>query len=80
MPFRANDARHAGYESARRYLVSRNLEQTDRARSGRVFDDLVDRLGPVIESYPHWHPLVAAQSDPQVPVTTPSGRCGYQGQ
>ena len=79
MAFRADEARSSGYERARSYLLSRTIERHERVRSEAAFVDIVDRLGPVIDSYPHWHPLVAAHSDPRSPATTPGSDCGYEG-
>ena len=32
----------------------------------------------MIDSYPTWHPLVAAHSNRQRPSTTPDWECGYK--
>ncbi|WP_290525927.1 hypothetical protein [Alcanivorax sp.] len=40
--------------------------------------DIVDELGPVVDTYPTWHPLVC-NHDGRSPVTTPSKSCGYRG-
>ena len=79
MAFRADEARSSGYERARSYLLARTIERHERARSEAAFIDIVDRLGPVIDSYPCWHPLVVAHSDPHSPATTPGLDCGYEG-
>ena len=79
MAFRADEARSSGYELARSYLLSRSIEGSERKRSEEVFLDIVDRDGPVIDSYPHWHPLVAGLDDPQFPATRPGVACGYKG-
>ena len=79
MTFRADEARSSGYESARSYLVSREIDSVERERSENAFAEIVDRCGPVIDRYPHWHPVVAAHSDPRSPVTVPGQDCGYKG-
>ncbi len=79
MAFRADEARSSGYEHARSYLLSRSIEGRERKRSEEVFLDIVDRDGPVIDSYPHWHPLVASHHDSLCPATTPERACGYEG-
>ena len=79
MAFRADEARSIGAERARSYLVSRTIEPDQRAASETAFLDIIDELGPVIESYPTWHPLVAAQTNPQSPSATPDRGCGYKG-
>ena len=79
MAFRADEARSLGAERARSYLVSRTIEPDQRAASETAFLNIIDELGPVIESYPSWHPLVAAQTNPQSPSTTPDRGCRYKG-
>lgn len=79
MAFRADEARDSGYERARAYLLSQHIPSSERTRSENLFHDVVDACGPVVDSYPHWHPLVAAHSDPESPATTPGSRCGYKG-
>jgi len=78
MAFRANESAVSGYERAQRYLISREMGGDDRERASRCLEELVERLGPVVDSYPTWHPLVA-NHDPRCPETTPSERCGYRG-
>ena len=79
MTFRADEAQSIGAERARSYLVSRAIEPDQRAASETAFLDIIDELGSVIESYPSWHPLVAAQTNPESPSTTPDRGCGYKG-
>lgn len=79
MAFRADEARNGGYERARAYLLSRNIPPSERTRSESLFHDVIDACGPVVDSYPHWHPLVAAHPDPGSPATTPGPACGYEG-
>ena len=79
MAFRADEAERTGYERARRYLLSRHIQDDERSRSESAFLDIVDRLGPVVDSYPHWHPLVAAYPDYLSPITTPRPESGYEG-
>lgn len=80
MAFRAEDAAKAGYDEAESYLVGRlrDASADERARSKEALLDLVDELGPVVDAYPSWHPLVRHHDD-QHPVTLPGADCGYQG-
>lgn len=80
MAFRADEAARVGYEEVERYLVPRPAyaDEAQRARSREALLDIVDSIGPVIYTYPSWHPLVCNHDD-QHPETTPSNRCGYQG-
>lgn len=80
MAFRADEAARAGYEEVETYLVPRprDADEFERARSKRALLDIVDELGPVVDAYPSWHPLVS-HHDSREPATVPSYRCGYQG-
>lgn len=80
MAFRVEEAVQAGYEKAESYLVGRLLDVSaqERARSKEALQDIVDELGPVIDTYPTWHPLVRHHDD-QHPTTIPGSQCGYNG-
>lgn len=80
MAFRADEAARQGYEDVEAYLIprARDLDELQRSRSKEVLRGLVDTLGPVVDSYPSWHPLVS-HHDSRMPVTTPSIQCGYHG-
>ncbi|MEW7987043.1 MAG: hypothetical protein AB2799_14735 [Candidatus Thiodiazotropha sp.] len=80
MAFRADEAAQRGYEQVEAYLVPRPqyAEQSVRARSKEALIDIVDEIGPVVDTYPTWHPLVC-NHDSGHSVTIPSDRCGYKG-
>jgi hypothetical protein len=80
MAFRAEDAAKAGYEEAESYLIGRLREASpqERARSKEALLDIVDELGPAVDGYPSWHPLVRHHDD-RHPVTLPGRECGYEG-
>ena len=80
MAFRAEDAAKAGYEAAESYLIGRLRESSaqERALSKEALLDIVDQLGPVVNAYPSWHPLVRHHDD-RHPVTRPGRECGYKG-
>lgn len=80
MVFRADEAAQRGYEQVEAYLVPRPqyADQSLRARSKEALIDIVDEIGPVVDTYPTWHPLVC-NHDSRHSVTTPSDRCGYKG-
>lgn len=80
MAFRADEAVQAGYEEVMSYLVprARDVEESERARSREALEEILERCGPVVDSYPSWHPLVC-HHDERDPATTPSTRCGYEG-
>ncbi len=79
MAFRTNETEERGYQRAMGYLVGRSIDLEAREHSTQVLQDIIDKYGPVIECYPHWHPLVADNTDSRSPVITPSDRCGYNG-
>ena len=80
MAFRADEAARTGYEEVEAYLVprARDADEAQRERSRAVLRELVDQLGPVVDGYPTWHPLVR-HHDSRHSTTTPSKLCGYEG-
>ena len=79
MAFRTNEARSDGYEHAHDYLISRNIDHTERARSEEMLLDITETYGPGVDAYPLWHPLVSSHSDLENPITAPQRDCGYKG-
>jgi hypothetical protein len=81
MAFRADDAAEGNFAAVESYLVGRLREASaeERARSRDALLDLVDELGPVVDAYPIWHPLVRHHDDRRDVVTTPTRECGYLG-
>jgi hypothetical protein len=80
MAFRADETARIGYDRAVNYLISRirDVDESQRALSKEALEDIVYKYGPVIDSYPSWHPLVS-NHDNRDPVTDPSRECGYKG-
>lgn len=77
MTFRANEAEDDGFNRAKNYLLRvRDINPLERKRSENKLLDIIDELGPKIDSYPSWHPLVTHHDD-RYPVTFPSEQCGY---
>ncbi len=79
MAFRADEAARIGFDEVVSYLVprSRDASASQRASSKEALIEILDELGPVVNSYPTWHPLVC-NHDVRDPVTTPSDGCGYK--
>lgn len=82
MPFRIEEEKAKGWKLAVDYLT--NIPQnglTDRekefARSYLSF--LAKKLGPVVHSYPVWHPLVCSMRAKTRESTYPDVEAGYQG-
>lgn len=80
MAFRADEAAQAGYEEAEKYLVLRPRDADEKKRRDSAYKlrEIVDELGPVVDQYPTWHPLVR-NHDARSTITTPNGQCGYKG-
>jgi len=80
MAFRASEAAERGYEGALSYLVPRAEYADDHIRkeSKDFLAGLINEIGPVVEAYPSWHPLVRNHKD-RFPHTRPGKECGYKG-
>lgn len=78
MAFRANEEEQKGYSRAIIKLVGPSIDPHKRSASKDILGEIIDRHGPVVETYPIWHPLVAAK-DSDSSATTPSEQCGYEG-
>lgn len=80
MAFRADEAIQRGIDRAKSYLIPRpqHADQTERNRCEEALMDIIDDIGPVIDTYPTWHPLVRSHNA-RYPTTTPNARCGYKG-
>lgn len=78
--FRADESKQSGYQEVEDYFTGRALDvsKEERAASRAALWEIAEELGPVISTYPSWHPLVT-HHDERHPVTFPSDRCGYEG-
>lgn len=79
MTFRANEAIETARREAMGKLLGRTIDNDHIEKSRAFLSELIALHGPVVETYPTWHPLVADNDNSQSPVTLPSDRCGYQG-
>jgi hypothetical protein len=83
MAFRLDDSKTEGRERALKFLVGREIPAADRANSERVVHDLIDRYGPVVDSYPSWHPMVTSGGDKDAlrvsPRTRADDNTGFEG-
>lgn len=61
-----------------RWLVPIDLCE-EKSESKNFINSIIDGLGPVIESYPSWHPLVTSSDLGNNCVTLPGEDCGYKG-
>lgn len=80
MAFRADEAARVGREEVLSYLVprARDLDAEARAESRETVLEILDDLGPVVDAYPMWHPLVAHHKG-RDPVIRPTNGAGYEG-
>ncbi|SHI16142.1 hypothetical protein SAMN02745124_04501 [Desulfofustis glycolicus DSM 9705] len=78
MAFRADESANNGFKEVRNYLISKNIEASERMRSELKLIEIIDKYGPVVSAYPSWHPLVVHHND-RFPATVPSADCGYKG-
>lgn len=78
MAFRADEAAQNGFNAVKEYLIPRDFTPEQRKRSENKLIDIIKKYGPVVQSYPSWHPLVTHHHDHD-PVITPDERCGYKG-
>lgn len=83
MAFRADEAARIGREYVEHYFISRQLDvdEYQRERSKQVLLDIINQCGPVVDSYPSWHPLISlgCEGGSNQVITTPSEKCGYKG-
>lgn len=59
--------------------MGREIPIPQREQSRSDFEDLLDQYGPVVASYPSWHPLVACGNERRQPWTIPNENRGYRG-
>jgi len=77
MAFRANEMSQIGYENAKNYLL-RRISPKNVEASRNMLESIIDKCGPVIDTYPTWHPLVS-NHDSKRPVIYPQKDSGYLG-
>jgi len=78
MAFRIDDKKDEGLQRAIHLLVGKSVDPKKRAECIRVLEDLVLKYGPVVDSYPIWHPFLSHVPYKE-PFTTPSDSTGYRG-
>lgn len=80
MAFRADEAAAREFENLKTYLAcTRSLDESQRKRAIEELSEVVFEYGPVVESYPTWHPLVYNHDSCSDPITHPGMSCGYRG-
>jgi hypothetical protein len=80
--FRQEESRASGFSRAKSYLVD-NLRSTvqpeEKAKSLKKLEEIEAELGPVVDSYPYWHPLVNHYFNTHSPRMHPNEDTGYKG-
>lgn len=80
MAFRADESIKDGAAFAERYLLSKltDLTKSEQECSRQKLMDLMDILGPVVDFYPAWHPLLIDAKE-HYDIVAPNLECGYKG-
>lgn len=79
MVFRYSEEIEKGERRALSYLTPKGLGLEEAKRVKDIILDILDECGPVVESYPIWHPLVSHHHDCRSPRNYPSRESGYNG-
>ncbi|WP_454834386.1 hypothetical protein [Rahnella aceris] len=79
MAFRADDATKSGYDRALSYLIPKEFDAEEKIKSKKVFDEIIEKYGPVIDSYPTWHPIVSGLNSRDGDDILPTERSGFSG-
>ena len=82
MAFRINESKYNGLQKAIQYLtnIENNGFSTKEREEGKSYLEwLTHRIGPVVDSYPIWHPLMTSSRSKKVRPNHPSAECGYYG-
>jgi len=80
MTFRANEEANASYEEMENYLVNPRIFPTEQQEKSLIaLREITKNLGPVVSSYPTWHPLVNTEKHRELEITYPRPECGYEG-
>lgn len=78
MPFRADESISDGRYRTEKYLLS-HLTPSEQEVSKIKLNEIFETLGPVVDWYPTWHPLVRNKVNDLEENLTPNPSCGYHG-
>jgi hypothetical protein len=59
MTFRANEERIKNRERALDYFIPKQGSSRQKEEARNIIIDIIEEYGPVIDSYPTWHPIVS---------------------
>lgn len=78
MAFRFDEELKKGTERAIDYLVPKDGSEDERRQARKVVLELIERYGPVVDTYPTWHPFLATHDEHSFPARLPNEACGYE--
>lgn len=80
MAFRYDEAALNNYDRAVSYVIPSRRELNEQGRQDCLlaFNRMVTELGPVVNAYPSWHPLISSHQQ-NSPHLLPSETNGYKG-
>ncbi|WMY75407.1 hypothetical protein RHD99_05455 [Buttiauxella selenatireducens] len=79
MAFRSYESAQENFEYALSRLLPKEGTKEVREKAKNVLMDICEKYGPVIDSYPSWHPLVTTSNKQGWPLTRPCPENGYKG-
>lgn len=80
--FRQEENQSAGFARAKNYLIDRlgpEVNRSEKEQSLKRLIDIEQQLGPVVDAYPLWHPLVSHYENAHSPAIHPTKNIGYLG-
>ncbi|MFD3318182.1 hypothetical protein ACE414_11150 [Alteromonas macleodii] len=80
--FRQEENQLSGFARAKNYLIDRlgsEVSSVEKNQSLERLKQIEQELGPVVELYPMWHPLVSHYENDHAPTTLPKKENGYFG-
>lgn len=83
MPFRASESVEAGFQYLQQYFFNvpgNGFSPEEKAKGLETLRALMKRIGPVVDNYPIWHPIVrhAVKTLNLLDRTKPSIETGYE--
>ena len=80
--FRQEESQLSGFAKAKSYLIDRlgsEVSSAEKKQSLERLKQIEQKLGPLVEHYPMWHPIVSHYDNDHSPATLPTKENGYLG-
>lgn len=80
--FRQEENQSSGLAKAKNYLIDRlgsEVDRSEKEQSLKRLKEIEQQLGPVVDAYPLWHPLVSHYENAHSPAIHPKEDIGYLG-